>query len=114
MSLPITLTKGFVAYVSARDYKRVSQYKWQAHVNEYKKWYAKRKFNQPDGTRKTIFMHRFILDAPDGMHVDHNDGDGLNNTRSNIKVMTAQENLAKAQNKSVQTRRHGKKVAVWL
>jgi len=49
-------------------------------------------------------MHRLILDVPDGLQVDHIDGDGLNNRRSNIRMCTAAQNR---QNSRIQTMRLG-------
>jgi hypothetical protein len=37
-------------------------------------------------------MHRQILDAPEGVWVDHIDGDGLNNRKSNLRLCSAIEN----------------------
>ena len=37
-------------------------------------------------------LHRAILDAPSGVLVDHVDGDGLNNVRSNLRLATVHEN----------------------
>lgn len=41
---------------------------------------------------KRQYLHRYIMDAPDGMQVDHIDGNRLNNTRSNLRVCTNMEN----------------------
>jgi hypothetical protein len=41
-------------------------------------------------------MHRELCGSPDGMVVDHLDGNGLNNCRSNFKIITQEEN-AKAE-----------------
>jgi hypothetical protein len=38
-------------------------------------------------------FHRFILNPPAGMVVDHIDGDGLNNTRENLRICTNTENI---------------------
>lgn len=43
--------------------------------------------------RKTIRLHRFLLDVDDPkIHVDHIDGNGLNNTYNNIRECTCAEN----------------------
>jgi hypothetical protein len=39
-------------------------------------------------------MHRLILGAPEGVLVDHVDGDGLNNTRANLRLCTSSQNAA--------------------
>jgi len=39
-------------------------------------------------------MHRLLLDSLPGTFVDHADGDGLNNRRSNIRVATSSQNMA--------------------
>ena len=46
----------------------------------------------------TVYLHRLITGAPRGMTVNHNDGDGLNNIRSNLVVATRSMNAARAVN----------------
>lgn len=83
----IPLTKGLVAIVDDEDYERVSIFKWNAGHNERRTCYAQR------ATRdKTIMMHRFILGAQDEQEVDHIDGDGLNNQKSNLRLCSRREN----------------------
>ncbi|NMF00054.1 HNH endonuclease [Aneurinibacillus aneurinilyticus] len=45
-----------------------------------------------DGKQKTIKLHRFILDAPDGFDVDHINHDTLDNRKSNLRVVTRAQN----------------------
>jgi hypothetical protein len=68
----IPLTQGKCAMIEAADYERVSQHKW--HVTRHgDKFYACRKQNG-----KKCFMHRFLMDTPEGMVVDHINGNSLN------------------------------------
>ncbi len=69
--LRIKLTKGKFAIIDPDDFRRLSQYDW--HLLETKdKCYAVR-FNE--GIIQS--MHRFIMDAPKGLLVDHRNHNGL-------------------------------------
>jgi hypothetical protein len=43
-------------------------------------------------TRKRIWMHRFIMNTPDGMETDHRDMIRLNNQRYNLRTCTKAQN----------------------
>jgi hypothetical protein len=43
-------------------------------------------------TGKTILMHREILEASEGIEVDHINGNGLDNRRENLRLVTLQQN----------------------
>jgi hypothetical protein len=51
--------------------------------------YAQR---QPAGEHKLVYLHRVILEARPGETVDHIDRDGLNNTRSNLRIVSLSTN----------------------
>jgi hypothetical protein len=42
--------------------------------------------------RKFVWLHRYLLDAPEGFHVDHINHETLNNTRENLRITTPAEN----------------------
>jgi hypothetical protein len=99
MSQQIPLTKGKFAIVDDSDFEWLSQFKW--HVRKSSTWYA---YRAPH-FGVWIAMHREIMNCPDGMMVDHADGNGLNNCRSNLRICTRAQNnwnckrLATATNK---------------
>lgn len=87
----IPLTKGYSALVDDEDYERVAAVKWYASVHP-RTIYAQRDCHA-NGKRTAVCLHRFIMSAPQGMWVDHINGDGLDNRKSNLRVCTPAENL---------------------
>lgn len=86
----VALTQGRVAIVDAADAHLVSGDNWQACIHPTNN-YAGR--SQWAGDRYVkIKMHRVLMDAPDGLQVDHIDGDGLNNRRCNLRLVTNMQN----------------------
>lgn len=86
MAKEIVLTRGKVATVDDADFEWLNQWRWLANGN-----YAMR-FVGPRSRRRSIRMHRLIVNAPEGWDVDHIDGNPLNNTRANLRVCTRREN----------------------
>ena len=90
----IPLTRGKVAIVDDEDYLWLSRYKWHC-VGKPQKLYACRKQGG-----KRLFMHVEIFTnggkapLPEGMQVDHADGNQFNNTRPNLRLATPTENAA--------------------
>ena len=93
----IKLTKGFSTWVDDEDFERVSQFKWYAHVcGRGTKVYAVRNIRE-NGKQVNYRMHRFVLGLParslDGLVVDHLNGDGLDNRKANLEIITQTENM---------------------
>ena len=86
----IPLTQGKVAIVDDEDYKYLSQFKWCAH-KVYNIFYAVRNIRE-DGKQKTLQMHTAILGRKDGFECDHINGNGLDNRRSNLRLVTHRQN----------------------
>ncbi len=77
----IQLTQGKMALVDAADVHLIANRCWQAQQrHDGKAWFAV----GSDGTR----MHRVILNAPNNKIVDHRNGDGLDNRRTNLRLGT--------------------------
>ena len=92
----IKLTKNKVALVDDEDFERLNQYKWKA-ILSCSKWYAIRSF-RVNGEQKTITMHREIMNATKGVQVDHRNGDGLYNQKTNLRFCTHQQNQQNRKN----------------
>ena len=85
-SVAIALPGGLAALVDAADADWLSAYRWRT-IRIRRTWYAVR----DDGSR-LVYMHREIIGAPDGASVDHINGNGLDNRRCNLRLVTAREN----------------------
>ena len=79
--------------VDDADYEWLNQWKWYANrirgVRD--NYYARRNVKREDGTRTPVSMHMQLLPGLD--RIDHKDGDGLNNTRKNLRESTHRQNL---------------------
>jgi len=88
----IPLTKGHYALIDMEDYPEISKHRWC-----YSHGRAMRNSLGDEPAQRTL-MHRQILNAPDGVEVDHIDGNPLNNSRANLRLAT---NLQNARNRGV-------------
>jgi hypothetical protein len=88
----LVLNNGLTVWVDDQDFDLVNDRKWQAQKSG-NNWYAYAKY-LIEGKRRSVFMHRLLMKAPEGLVVDHIDGDGLNNFRSNLRICTQAENQA--------------------
>ena len=87
----IKITKGYVTQVSDEDYDELKKYKWFADVRPCTV-YARRTKSINEENQKKIFIHRQILKVKLGEYTDHIDGNGLNNTRENLRIVTSCQN----------------------
>jgi len=79
--------------ISLTDYERVNEMgTWSYDPSTG--YVAKHIQNKKTGIRRKLYLHRFIknLNFGDGLIVDHYDGDPLNNTQDNLRIVTAAEN----------------------
>jgi hypothetical protein len=88
MKTEVPLTQGYIAIVDAEDAALVAGHRWSAFKARGKVYAVRTRVEKP----RMVFMHRLILGAPQGITVDHVDGDGLNNTRANLRLATVAQN----------------------
>jgi hypothetical protein len=86
----IPLTRGLEAIIDVEDHPLVDGFNWFAKPDK-SNFYAART-DRSYGQQRTIRLHRWIMDAPPDMQVDHKDGNGLNNRRSNLRLATNEQN----------------------
>jgi len=92
----IPLTKGEVAIVDDADYEELMQWSWTCLVTKGRKYARRGERDRRAGTQTCIYMHRQIMNAPEGVEVDHRVGDGLDNRRANLRLCTHSQNLCNA------------------
>jgi len=81
----IPLTQGYVAIVDDEDYEWLSQWKWHVQKCTIHHIYA-------GGGGKNVMMHRVITKAKYGEEVDLINHNGLDNRKSNLRIVTKFEN----------------------
>lgn len=94
MTQIILLTKGETAIIDDVDFSEISKYKWCLHETAGKK-YAKRAVSQQivGKKHKTKLMHQQIIKPSKRFQIDHINGNGLDNRRENLRIVTHQQNL---------------------
>jgi hypothetical protein len=80
----IPLTRGKFALVDDEDYDYLNQWKW---------WYTTRGYAVREEKRRVIFMHRFLMNTPDGFDTDHINRNKLDNRKENLGIVTKSQNF---------------------
>jgi len=83
---------------------RVNDLTWHVHTPPHTQ-YARAGY----GTRPRLFihLHRLLTEAPIGWIADHIDRNGLNNTRSNLRLVTPQQSRLNTRKQTAKNRYRG-------
>ena len=80
-------TKGFYAQVDDEDYEKINKVNWHSHKDTYAIRHSY--IGRENGKSKysTQLMHRVIMEIDkSNVYIDHIDGNGLNNQKSNLRL----------------------------
>ena len=91
-SVWIPLSQNKMVIVDSDDAARVKAFDWYAHESRGK-FYAARQTRVDLNKQKRVFLHKWLIDAPDDMLVDHINGDSLDCRRSNLRLCTQAQNV---------------------
>lgn len=94
----------FTVLIDDEDYDKIKDFKWYVGVNKKYRYYVGCGFNFGEkGKRKqkTIQLHRFIIDCPEGMVVDHVNHNTLDNRKSNLRICSQSENCKNNQKSKI-------------
>jgi hypothetical protein len=103
----IELTQGYTALVDQASLWLLLPYRWCVHQVRGKLYARTQRGGQ------VIYMHRLLLKAPTNARivVDHRNGDGLDNRRSNLRLTTRRQKAGVSVGKRPASRKVGKRPA---
>lgn len=87
--VPIAVVGGLVAFVDPEDVDLVTPYNWRPrtiHGVTYATAYVPESWQER--RQRETFMHRLIMNAERGQTVDHRNGNGMLNTKANLRLVT--------------------------
>ena len=87
----IALSKAKFALVDEEDFESLNKVIWTSAFPSHGKVYAVRAIRE-EGKRKTLLMHRVILNLGKEGDVDHVNGDTLDNRKSNLRYCSHKNN----------------------
>jgi hypothetical protein len=99
--IEINLTRDYVAIIDDEDYHLVEGKRWVVLNSKSNKhnYYArgvgtsKRVSGRQTTIKSGVLMHRLIMGVSDpNIHVDHINGNGLDNRRQNLRIVTRSQN----------------------
>ena len=99
----IHIQKFRFAIVDPADYDLLHKHKWRLNRSN-RTYYAFRTVSRgPLLKPRVIWMHRFLMNPPDDLLVDHHNHNGLDNRRSNLRLATDSTNQQNARKRNCKT-----------
>ena len=90
----IKITQNKVVLVDDSDFEWLNQWKWQWKSGDRSIFGYAHRTQRIKGTKSKLHikMHRLIMQAKEGQFIDHKNGNGLDNRRSNLRLCTLSQN----------------------
>ena len=96
------LEKHIFSFIDEDMVEEVSKYRWHSHKGKHTNYARTSMF--PNGIKKNVYLHRFLMNVKERKDpVDHIDGNGLNNVKSNLRITTTSQNSHNAKLKCTNT-----------
>jgi len=91
----IKLTQNRIAVVDDDIYEVIKNWKWHALSGGPGIWYANHSIYRSGDRSLMCKLHHIVAGHPiDGKVVDHINGDGLDNRRDNLRIVSISKNIA--------------------
>jgi hypothetical protein len=93
----LRLSNGFYTLIDSEDFDRLTAWNWFAMncggtKRTLGKRYAVRKVWM-NGTSKAVFLHREVLNCPEGLLGDHRHGNTLDNRKRKLRICSHLQNM---------------------
>lgn len=94
IAIPLTSPKygEKLFFIDAEDFDKIKHLHWHLDYVKHMDTFYVRNSIRIEGKTKNKKLHRFLMNCPEGMIVDHKDGNTLNNTRENLRICSPIEN----------------------
>ena len=85
----LELVDGTTTLIDNEDFEKVKKYRWRGSTGGYVRtsWGGKNNYHE-------VRLHRLIMDAPDGIEVDHINRNPRDNRKSNLRLCDRKQNKA--------------------
>lgn len=89
--MKVAISRGLFALVDDEDYPSVSTHTWRAIPTGRTKdvFYAATHIGTSRKDRKSVLMHRYVLNAKKNEIIDHKNHDTLDNRKENLRLGTS-------------------------
>jgi len=84
------------------DWLRLCRYKWRVKNNGQGHKSIARTY-QKKGIHYTVYMHREIMNTPEGMECHHKEGNTFDNRKEMLENLTKQEHMKKDRERLLET-----------